>query len=107
VVARQLGKVCLVGCAGLEIDMDRRRCAIGGTLVAEGDPISIDGNTGAIYAGALSVLTERPERELAAVARWRAAEPTGSPCHKRPVAVRNRRPRRGGAPSRHASGGNA
>ncbi len=72
VVARQLGKVCLVGCAGLEIDMARRVCRIGGTLVAEGDAISVDGNTGAVYPGALSVLTERPERELAVVAGWQA-----------------------------------
>jgi pyruvate, orthophosphate dikinase len=73
VVARQLGKVCLVGCAGLEIDLARRLCRIGGTLFAEGDAISVDGNTGAIYPGALAVLTERPERELAAVAGWRLA----------------------------------
>jgi pyruvate,orthophosphate dikinase len=73
VVARQLGKVCLVGCAGLEIDMDRRRCRIGGIPVGEGDSISIDGNTGAIYPGALPVLTEHPERELAAVAGWQVA----------------------------------
>jgi pyruvate,orthophosphate dikinase len=75
VVARQLGKVCLVGCAGLDIDMARRQCRIGGRAFAEGDPISIDGNTGAIYPGALPVLTERPERELATVAGWRAIVP--------------------------------
>jgi len=70
VVARQLGKVCLVGCAGLEFDQARRLCRIGGTTFAEGDAISIDGNTGAIYPGALTVLTEHPERELAIVAGW-------------------------------------
>ena len=26
VVARQLGKVCLVGCEGLEIDLEKRQC---------------------------------------------------------------------------------
>ncbi len=75
VVARQLGKVCLVGCAGLEIDMARRLCRIGGKLLAEGDAISLDGNTGAVYPGALPILTERPERELAAVAGWGASAP--------------------------------
>jgi len=79
VVARQLGKVCVVGCADLEIDLALRRCRIGGKALDEGDPVSLDGNTGAIYAGALAVLTERPERELAAVAAWRAAASPAPP----------------------------
>ncbi|HUB46462.1 MAG TPA: PEP/pyruvate-binding domain-containing protein [Acetobacteraceae bacterium] len=80
VVARQLGKVCLVGCTGLDIDADHRMCMIGGTSFVEGDAISLDGNTGAIYAGAMPVLTERPERELATVAAWRdaAAQPAAA-----------------------------
>ena len=73
VVARQLGKVCLVGCAGLEIDLARRVCRLGGEALAEGDPLSLDGNTGAVYRGLLPVVTERPERELAIVADWRRA----------------------------------
>lgn len=71
VVARQLGKTCLVGCAGLTIDPGRRTCRIGGQTLAEGEAISLDGNSGTIYPGALTVLTERPERELAAIATWR------------------------------------
>jgi pyruvate,orthophosphate dikinase len=73
VVARQLGKVCLVGCAGLEIDLSKRQCRIGGTLVNEGDYLSLDGNTGAVRQGKLALLTERPERALAAIAQWRRA----------------------------------
>jgi pyruvate,orthophosphate dikinase len=96
VVARQLGKVCLVGCAGLEIDLARRQCRIGGVVFSEGDAISLDGNTGAIYPGALPVLTERPERELAVVAGWsgeRAARAGGTaPRAKRLGARRNRSP---------------
>ncbi len=72
VVARQLGKVCLVGCAGLTIDLARRCCRIGGQVLQEGDFLSLDGNEGTIHAGRLPVVTERPERECAAVARWRA-----------------------------------
>jgi pyruvate,orthophosphate dikinase len=72
VVARQLGKVCLVACPGLEIDLGRRQCRIGGTLFDEGDFISLDGNSGAVYAGRLAPLTERPDKALAAIAGWRA-----------------------------------
>jgi len=72
VVARQLGKVCLVGCAGLEIDVGARTCRLGGCTLAEGETLSLDGNSGAVYRGALPVITRRPDRELATIARWRA-----------------------------------
>jgi pyruvate, orthophosphate dikinase len=70
VVARQLGKVCLVGCEKLGIDLDRRVCHIGTEEIAEGEPISLEGNIGAIYRGLLPMLRERPQRELAIVAGW-------------------------------------
>ena len=73
VVARQLGKACLVACEALEIDLENRQCRIGGTLFDEGDFISLDGNSGAVYPGRLAPLTERPERALKAIAQWRAA----------------------------------
>jgi pyruvate,orthophosphate dikinase len=71
VVARELGKVCLVACPDLTIDLVRRCCAIGGREIAEGDFLSLDGNDGWIYPGRLEEITERPERELEAVAEWR------------------------------------
>jgi pyruvate, orthophosphate dikinase len=73
VVARQLGKVCLVGCPTLSIDLARRVCRVGDQVFAEGDFISLDGDEGAIYPGRIQIVTERPERELAAVSRWRQA----------------------------------
>jgi pyruvate,orthophosphate dikinase len=76
VVARQLGKVCLVACPSLDIDLDRRQCRIGETLLNEGDFLSLDGNAGAVYAGRLEPLTERPEKALAVVAGWRRAAVT-------------------------------
>jgi pyruvate,orthophosphate dikinase len=71
VVARQLGKVCLVACPSLEIDLEHRQCRIGGTTVKEDDFLSLDGNTGAVHPGRLEPLSERPERALAAIASWR------------------------------------
>lgn len=70
VVARQLGKVCLVGCAALEVDPQRRRCRFGKKTLNEGDSLSLDGNDGAIYSGSLEIVIERPERELKAIAGW-------------------------------------
>jgi pyruvate,orthophosphate dikinase len=74
VVARQLGKVCLVACPGLEIDLDRRQCRIGGTVLNEGDLLSLDGDTGEVYAGGLTQLSERPEHALACIAAWRQSD---------------------------------
>lgn len=70
VVARQLGKVCLVACPDLEIDLDCRQIRIGGTRLQEDDLLSLDGNTGAVHAGRLVPVTERPDRALAVIAGW-------------------------------------
>lgn len=70
VVARQLGKVCLVGCPDLVIEMDRRACRIGDRTFREGDSISLDANTGDIYAGSLETITEHPEKELGVIRSW-------------------------------------
>jgi pyruvate,orthophosphate dikinase len=70
VVARQLGKVCLVACRNLEIDLSKRSCRIGGKTMQEGEFLSLDGNKGGIYAGKLEVVIERPERELSRIRSW-------------------------------------
>jgi pyruvate,orthophosphate dikinase len=75
VVARQMGKVCLVGCRELAIDLAKRSCSIGGKLLREGQVISLDGGAGGVYAGAVNIVRAKPERELAAVASWRAPSP--------------------------------
>lgn len=77
VVARQLGKVCLVGCADLSINLQDRTCRIGQSSFAEGDWLTLDGNSGAVYGGRLGVITERPERELASILRWRESPRAG------------------------------
>jgi len=65
VVARQLGKVCLVGCAELQIDETARTVQVGDTTVREGELITLDGNEGVFYAGAAEVQVEYPDELLA------------------------------------------
>ncbi|MDR3515826.1 MAG: PEP/pyruvate-binding domain-containing protein [Azospirillaceae bacterium] len=72
VVARQLGKVCLVGCSGLRVDSASRQAVLEGTVLHEGDALSLDGLSGQVYAGCLRVRRERPDAALAEIARWRA-----------------------------------
>lgn len=81
VVARHMGKVCLVACPGLVIELAQRQCRIGDHLFHEGDVLSLDGNSGDVYPGALTPVIERPAHALAAVAAWRrqaAQEPAGA-----------------------------
>jgi pyruvate, orthophosphate dikinase len=65
VVARQLGKVCLVGCADLHIDEAARSIKIGETTLLEGDLLTLDGNEGSVYAGAVRTEIECPAELLA------------------------------------------
>jgi pyruvate,orthophosphate dikinase len=53
VVARQLGKVCLLGCTDLQLDETGRTLQIGATTLRQGDLLTLDGNEGAVYAGAV------------------------------------------------------
>ncbi len=73
VVARQLGKVCVVGCAGLTIDESGQSGEVGSEKLHEGDMITVDGATGAIFRGELEVVRERPVELLQAIAGWRTA----------------------------------
>lgn len=71
VVARQLGKVCLVGCAALEIDEAGRSVSLGGQRLREGDVLTLDGNEGRVYVGAARTVVEPARELLARLARLR------------------------------------
>jgi pyruvate,orthophosphate dikinase len=60
-VARQMGKVCIVGAGALDIDLRARRFEVDGTTVQEGDWLSIDGFTGEVI---LERLETRPPEVL-------------------------------------------
>jgi pyruvate,orthophosphate dikinase len=53
VVARGMGKCAVVGCREMIVDHERRACTMNGTLVNEGDWLTLDGATGSVYAGDL------------------------------------------------------
>jgi pyruvate,orthophosphate dikinase len=73
VVARQLGKVCLVGCRELSIDQAARQISLGGRLLHEGEIICLDADSGRIYRGEPKTIVEKPVEYLAEVARWQRA----------------------------------
>ncbi len=51
VVARGMGKCCVSGAGALNIDYKNRTVEIDGTVLKEGDFISINGSTGEVYLG--------------------------------------------------------
>jgi pyruvate,orthophosphate dikinase len=50
-VARQMGKVCVCGALGIQIDYQKRTLSANGTTLKQGDYISIDGTSGEVFAG--------------------------------------------------------
>jgi len=71
-VARQMAKPCIVGCATLTVDAASHSAQLAGTRIKEGDWLTIDGEAGAIYLGRCEIAVERPDAELAEIARWRS-----------------------------------
>ncbi|WP_395727541.1 pyruvate, phosphate dikinase [Nakamurella sp.] len=57
VVARALGTCCVVGAGELRIDAATRTLLVGKTRLAEGDPVSLDGSTGELFAGSFATAT--------------------------------------------------
>ncbi|MFK4595670.1 pyruvate, phosphate dikinase [Streptomyces pristinaespiralis] len=56
VVARGMGKTCVCGAEELEVDTKRRRMTVNGTVIEEGDLVSVDGSTGKVYKGEVPVV---------------------------------------------------
>jgi pyruvate,orthophosphate dikinase len=75
-VARQMGKVCIVGCGALDIDMKARSFKADDATVSEGDWISIDGFTGEVILGQLE--TRPPEVLQVLLEKSMKAEESGS-----------------------------
>ena len=84
VVARQLGKVCLVGCEDLAIDPARRRVRFGPLELAEGEVITLDGHRGAVYRGQVRTVHEAPAGLLQRLALLRGEAVSGAPASSGP-----------------------
>lgn len=74
VVARQLGKPCVVGLGTLAIEQASRTLRFGETLMREGDELCLDAESGEVYAGHPQLAAERPDDLLAELALWRTPD---------------------------------
>jgi pyruvate,orthophosphate dikinase len=70
VVARGMGKPCVVGCSAIEIDTGSRSFRVHGVEVREGDEITIDGSLGHVYLGRVPLLEPEIRGEMTELLSW-------------------------------------
>ncbi len=70
VVARGMGKPCVVGAESLIIDIENKTIGNGENLLTEGDIISIDGSLGEVYIGELETEPPKPSDEFNTLMEW-------------------------------------
>lgn len=70
VVARGMGTCCVSGCGDIAMDEANKKFTLGGKTYHEGDYISIDGTTGAIYDGIIPTVDATISGEFGRVMAW-------------------------------------
>ena len=71
VVARGMGKPCVVGCSQIEIDADDKSFTINGKkMVTAGQKITIDGSTGKVYVGEVPTVEPEISSEFKELLQW-------------------------------------
>ncbi len=70
VVARGMGRPCVVGCESLTINEAGKIVHVGETHILEGDIVTIDGSTGKIYLGEVPTIDSGFTEELSIMLGW-------------------------------------
>ncbi|HEY1419596.1 MAG TPA: pyruvate, phosphate dikinase, partial [Candidatus Dormibacteraeota bacterium] len=72
-VARGMGRPCVVGASSIDVDVRKRTFSANGTTIKEGDQITIDGTTGDVYVGNVPTIDARSLNKhpaASAILRW-------------------------------------
>ncbi len=70
VVARGMGTCCVAGCEALKVNEAQKVFTAGGITVKEGDWLSLDGNTGNVYAEAIATEEATITDDFATIMQW-------------------------------------
>ncbi|NDJ53050.1 MAG: pyruvate, phosphate dikinase [Chloroflexi bacterium] len=70
VVARGMGKCCVVGCHEIEIDYPSQLFMVGDTPVSAGDWVTVDGNEGQVLLGNIPTIEPILDEYFDTVMRW-------------------------------------
>ncbi|MDO8473591.1 MAG: putative PEP-binding protein [Dehalococcoidia bacterium] len=70
IVTRAMGKPSIIGAGELKIDLAREQFEAGGQIIKKGQVITVDGNTGYVYSGALPLVEGETTPEFEEVMQW-------------------------------------
>jgi pyruvate, orthophosphate dikinase len=71
VVARGMGKPCIVGAESVQVDLKGRKFTAGNTTVKEGEAFTLDGSRGRVLAGAVPMIEpDKISGEFEELLRW-------------------------------------
>jgi len=72
-VARGMGRPCVVGASSIDVDVRKRMFSANGTMIKEGEEITIDGTTGEVYVGKVPTIEAQSlnkHRAASAILSW-------------------------------------
>ncbi len=70
VVARGMGKPCVVGCSDIEVDYEKRVMKVNSMILKDGDFITIDGTTGNVIKGNVKKVKPDLKNEFGELMEW-------------------------------------
>lgn len=70
VVARGMGKPCIVGCSDLKINVDSKQASVGDVIIHEGDAITIDGSVGDVFEGEVPTIEPKITDDFKTILKW-------------------------------------
>ncbi len=70
VVARGMGRPCVAGAGGMQVDYGAQTLSAGGKTVRAGDTITIDGATGEVFVGSVAMIEPAMSGEFATLMAW-------------------------------------
>ena len=70
VVARGMGKPCIVGCNDMRIDYSAKKLLVDSKAILEGDVITIDGSNGNVYVGEIPTVEPKLTDDFKTILGW-------------------------------------
>ena len=70
VVARGMGRPCVVGASAVQVDLERETLTAGGVVLNKGDVVTIDGSTGQIIKGRVPMRQPKLSEDFTKLMRW-------------------------------------
>ena len=70
VVARGMGKPCIVGASSLNIDYETKSFSVNGITVKEKEHITIDGTSGDVMLGNVKTIQPKPSENFNTIIKW-------------------------------------